>query len=408
MTVPITCLVTLHGVGFMQPPQQNVPGYADPLHEHLSEQLGSLLSDDPNRERTHQGENGPIYVQSRWLTAAGVPSSEEGLKRLGSWSKNMRHIQTKDAPLIAGDARISHVALVYSDLEPQGPELEATMLSSAMSLFSSSNYAHIAGLIHMAFTDIMAIVKDSSATSTQQTSSLRPRSDVGPRGRRMLTPQPQAQAANPYSPGLLPMLRSLEDDVACYVCHNEERERVRRFVAEALWRLASRDDVGTIVLNTHSNGTVIALDVLRGLPPFATAKIEAFITAGSPLRKYIDLFRWGQQIELLSPIKLWYNFWDKCDPVGDPLEPPNTWHWGDTLESPYDPKLFSLIDPNSGASSNVEIKDIPVDNVHNSTGGGLQAHNYWDNKVDFVKEMSDLLRKVVKNQDAQAAVSSTS
>lgn len=124
MTSPITCLVTLHGVGFMQPPQPelNVPGYADLLHEHLSKQLGSILSDDPNRERTHRGENGPIYVQSLWLTATGRASVEQGLKRLGSWSKDMRHIQTRNAPLIANDALISHVALVYSDLEPQGSE----------------------------------------------------------------------------------------------------------------------------------------------------------------------------------------------------------------------------------------------------------------------------------------------
>lgn len=406
MAAPITCLVTLHGIGFMQPPQQNVPGYADPLHEHLKKQLGSLLSDDPNRKRTREGENGAIYVQSRWLTPDGIPSTEEGLKRLGSWSKDMRRFQTKNAPLIADDARISHVALVYTNLEPQGPEVEATLLSSAMSLFYTSNYAHISGLMHMAFSDIMAIMRDSSAASDQQPSSLHPRTDVGTRGPRTLTPQPQA--ANPYAPGLLPLLRSLEDDVACYVCQNEERECVRRFVAEAFWRLASRDDVGSIVLNTHSNGTVIALDILRTLPPFATAKVKAFVTSGSPLRKYIDLFRWGQQIELPSPIKPWYNFWDRCDPVGDPLEPPISWHWGDKLESPYDPKLFSLIDPNSGVRSNVEITDIQIDNIRNSAGGGLQAHNYWDNEKEFVTQLSAILQTVVKSQDAQAAVSSKS
>src|SRR5690348_15348429 len=195
MAAPITCLVTLHGIGFMQPPQQNVPGYADPLHEHLKKQLGSLLSDDPNRKRTREGENGAIYVQSRWLTPDGIPSTEEGLKPLGSWSKDMRRFQTKNAPLIADDARISHVALVYTNLEPQGPEVEATLLSSAMSLFYTSNYAHISGLMHMAFSDIMAIMRDSSAASDQRPSSLHPRTDVGTRGPRTLTPQPQA--ANP-------------------------------------------------------------------------------------------------------------------------------------------------------------------------------------------------------------------
>src|SRR5260370_17720581 len=147
--------------------------------------------------------------------------------------------------------------------------------------------------------------------------------------------------------------RYLEEDVACYVCHNEERERVRSFVFEALLRLASRNDVGAIVLNTHSNGTVIALDVIRNLPPPAAAKIKAFITVGSPLRKYIDLFHWGQQIECLDPIKPWYNFWDEYDPVADPLEPPITWRRGDNLEPPYNSRRFIPIAPHSGRPPNI-------------------------------------------------------
>jgi hypothetical protein len=45
----ITCLVTLHGIGFQQPPVASVAnsGYADPLHEHLSKCLKSRLCDDP-------------------------------------------------------------------------------------------------------------------------------------------------------------------------------------------------------------------------------------------------------------------------------------------------------------------------------------------------------------------------
>jgi len=29
------------------------------------------------------------------------------------------------------------------------------------------------------------------------------------------------------------------------------------------------------------------------------------------------------------------------------------------------------------------VIDIQVDNVHESTGGGLRAHNYWDNNDAF-------------------------
>ncbi len=143
MTSPITCLVTLHGIGFEQPPQPGVSnsGYADLLHEHLSACLGTLLSDDPNRARERPGENGAIYVESRWKTD-GIASREEGLNRLGSWSQDRQHIESKDAPLIANDERASHIALVYSNLEPTEPEVGAALLASAMSLFSASHYAH--------------------------------------------------------------------------------------------------------------------------------------------------------------------------------------------------------------------------------------------------------------------------
>ena len=404
MSSPVTCLVTLHGIGFEQPPEPElkIPGYADQLHEHLSKYLSTMLSDDPNRagERKQPGQRGAIYVQSRWLTATGTASREEGLKRLGSWSKDMRHIETKKAPLVANDEPISHVALIYSNLEPTDPEVGAALVTSAMSLVSLSNYAHITGLVHMVMTDILAMVGHHTATD-QQTTNLRPRVDLSSRHPRHL--KQQGQVASPPSSGLLTALRTLEDDVACYVCHNEERERVRSFVAEALLRLAFRHDVNNIVLNTHSNGTVIALDAIRQLPPFAAAKIKTFITAGSPLRKYVDLLHWGQQIESLNPIKSWYNFWDERDPVADPLEPPITWHRGDELVSPYDPKLFRLIDPNNGTPSNIEVADIKVDNVQNSSGGGLQAHNYWDNEKEFVKQLADIVRALVGNQLATAA-----
>lgn len=403
MTSPITCLVTLHGIGFEQPPQRELKnsGYADLLHEHLSKCLGTMLSDDPYRKREHRGENGAIYVESHFLTAAGAVSREEGLKRLGAWSEDKQHIETKDAPLVANDERISHVALVYSNLEPIVSEVGSALVAFAMSLFSVSHYAHVSGLVHMALADIQAMVGHHTAATDQQVASLRPRAELGSRFARHLGRQEQASLPSP--PGSVSLLRNLEDDVACYVCQNEERERVRNFVSEALLRLASRNDIDKIVLNTHSNGTVIALDVIRQLPPLAAAKIKVFITAGSPLRKYVDLFHWGQQIECLNSIKPWYNFWDEYDPVADPLEPPITWHRGDEIASPYDQKLFSLIDPDSGTSSNIEVTDIKVDNVHKSTGGGLQAHNYWDNEEQFVSQLANIVLVLANDQLVTAA-----
>ena len=70
------------------------------------------------------------------------------------------------------------------------------------------------------------------------------------------------------------------------------RQRVRSFVTEALLRLAHRTDVDGIIVNSHSQGTVVAFDVLRDFPVVDKDRIQALVTAGSPLRKYVDLGIW--------------------------------------------------------------------------------------------------------------------
>ncbi len=170
MASKITCLVTLHGIGFEQPPQvvKGVElvantGYADPLHQHLSKYLGTMLSDDPNREkdRNQPGDNGPIYVQSTFRDKQKRISREEGLKRLGTWSDNKQSINIEDAPLVAKDdntGSIAHVALVYSNLEPMKSEVGAMLLSLESSVASSSHYGNIMRLLHMAVTDGLAMI----------------------------------------------------------------------------------------------------------------------------------------------------------------------------------------------------------------------------------------------------------
>lgn len=95
------CLVTVHGIGFQQPPQDGRPGYADALHAHLHEQLGEQLGEDP--ERTG---GGPVYV-----TSEVNGSRRDGLARLDA-----------SRPL-APEGKIAHVALVYSPSEPLQPRL---------------------------------------------------------------------------------------------------------------------------------------------------------------------------------------------------------------------------------------------------------------------------------------------
>ncbi len=406
MASKITCLVTLHGIGFEQPPQPGVAnsGYADPLHQHLKKYLGTILSDDPNRKegRIQPGDNGAIYVESRYLDAHGKPTREEGMKRLGVWCNDQQQIDVTDAPLVAEDAidgSVSHIALVYSNLEPMGPELGATMITLETSLASASHYGSVAGLIHMAVIDGLAMIGNHPTVDPEPVSS-RPRINLGFRSVKHLGLQ--GQAAPAPSPGMLAALRNIEDDVACYVCYNEERERVRSFVHEALMRIAYRDDVENILLNTHSNGTVVAFDVLRNLPQQVTKKIKTFVTAGSPLRKYADLFHWGHEIQSLYRFESWHNFWDRCDPVADPLNPPKSWEIGDKIVA-SDETLFECIDLGDEEPFWIKVDDIPVDNVKNSLGGGLQAHNYWDNEEDFVKQLAKWLSAIDGNPLVRAA-----
>jgi hypothetical protein len=44
-----------------------------------------------------------------------------------------------------------------------------------------------------------------------------------------------------------------------------------------------------------------------------------------------------------------------------------------------------------------------VDNVENSRGGGLQAHNYWDNEDQFVMQFCDIVRAIANNHIATVA-----
>jgi hypothetical protein len=397
------CLVTIHGIGFEQSPILDadnkytiIPGYADALHEHLSHCLGEILSDDPQRARHQAGEAGPIYVSSVW--PPNTRKREEGLKRLGTWDASgfRGQLDTSNAPLTDGKGSVSHIALVYSELEGQAPQLGAALVAGSMSALNLSHYASVLETIRLTFADTQPFwdhllhLWDNQALDQPQASapakaapSLKVRRDLHPHA---------APSENGHTlHGLIAVLRQLENDVAAYVCHNEQRERVRGFVLDALLRLASRDDVEGIVINSHSNGTVVALDVLRDLPPFAAKKVLGFVTAGSPLRKYSDFFNWGQHMSTIPRIEKWLNFLDPKDPVADPLAPDASWKRGKPQTKKILTGLYKALDPNTGEVFPMKIDDREVDNLTHSIGGGLQAHNYWDNEPQFVKPLGDLL-----------------
>jgi hypothetical protein len=393
------CLVTIHGIGFQQPPIGETPGYADTLHERLSQYLdASTLSDDPQRTRTRRGEAGPIYVQSSW-----PPSSldtESGLRRLGTWQQsNLRVVDGSNAPLVQGGARVAHVALVYSRLEDAAPRPGSAVESALKAGISLGHYTTVMGLVSTIFGDVHALLQHHGgpAEPLEQT-SLQTRLDV-PRGApHLLHHVFGTHHANRVTApsGPLATLRTLEDDVAAYVCRNDLRERVRAFVRDAVHRLCYRADVEAVIINAHSNGTVIGFDVLRELTPVAARKVRWFVTAGSPLRKYTDLFYWGTDVGSIRDMGVpqgWTNFWDAKDPVADPLAPPLEWLRGRDVPPPSEgSSLYQKVSDN-GVISPVQIDDVLVDNLSNSTGGGLQAHNYWDNTEQVVQPLAEIVRR---------------
>jgi hypothetical protein len=388
----LTCLLTIHGIGFQQPPVNGTPGYADGLHEHLRQGLGDLLIDDPNRIRSRPGEAGPVYVSSSW--PPGSDNEEAGLERLGTWKPGIGGIDYSRAPL-GSDRGISHIALVYSQLEDDAPRPGAALEAAARTALSLHQYASVRTALHMVMTDVLAMIKPPE--HDQPTPSLQPRSDFVPEQRHLLAAvyTGAGRPAPPVKASAISTIRHLEDDVAAYVARNDLRERVRSFVQEALLRLVHRDDVDQVVVNSHSHGTVVAFDVLREISVFSIPKVKWFITAGSPLRKYSDFFCWGTEAGTIKQVPGWTNFWDAKDPVADPLAPPRTWRPGtDPAGSRNGAGMYQALDTNHGQLLELDIEDQQVDNLTHSQGGGLQAHNYWDNEVEVVPAMVDILKHV--------------
>ncbi|MCC6177703.1 MAG: hypothetical protein IT305_20570 [Chloroflexi bacterium] len=388
----ITCLVTIHGMGFQVAPDTDNPdprrrilyGYADPLHERLHHHLGSLLSDDPERaaHRTRPGEAGAIYVHSHWPVESY--DVETGLARLGVWRTAQRDgegavVPPVDHPyLVDGNGQIAHIALVFAhDQNRPLQHLGSLADTTVRALLSHLRYGSPIDIGRMLVRDTRAIVNQTDVPCPGP-------ADLRVRGR--------SDQAGP--PGVWGVLRAIEEDVSTYVVHNDIREEVRGFVREALLRLAGRADVASIVVNAHSQGTVVAFDAVRSLPPLAAAKVRILITSGSPLRKYLDLFYWGNDVGSIGRVDDWTNFWDPKDPVADPLGP-KRWKPGDDEVRANGATLFQSFDPDTATGLPYQVEDREVHNLTHSCGGGVRAHNYWGNDRQVVGPIALLLRGVV-------------
>jgi pimeloyl-ACP methyl ester carboxylesterase len=407
------CLVTIHGIGFQQAPDDanDVAGYADPLHEALRGRLGSLLSDDPNRAQPPHapGKQGVIYVESSWPTQIDPTrrSVEEGLRRLGpSTAADAPSLDLSKARLYDGVGRIAHVALIYTALEETGPDRMAGLETAASALIRASHYSSLLGALETAGGDLATIIHEPPVAGPSVGGNV-PRSDL-PRHEGIMRKAfdfLERKTADADQSGPLEVLRTVEDDVAAYVVRDSRREPVWAFAQEALIRLAQREDVLRIVVNAHSQGSVVAFDALRTLPDAAMTKVAALITMGSPLRKMVETLSWGRDVGQIRHLggwdatrpgssagSLWTNLWDQRDPVADPLDPCLTWQRGDDITPTTCVGMLVDIDPWSGEETAHRIEDHQVSNVDNVNTGGLRAHDYWDNSAQVVPWIEQRLR----------------
>jgi hypothetical protein len=381
--------VTIHGIGFQQPPDGATPGYADGLQKRLQQRLTTQLGGDPLGEFCRQAGQGAIYVHSDWPPA--TRNMNQGLARLGIWKAgdpSHRTIDASQAPLAQDDRPIAHIALVYSHLEDQGSHLGASLETFAKAVISHGTYASLPSLVATGVSDAWAALTHRQSGTAAPTPSLQVRAQPA------AAPQ-AAHAAPPAPSGAWAVIQQLDRDVSTYVCRNDLRERVRGFAHEAILRLCCRDDVGQVVVNAHSQGTVLAYDVIRQLPPFAAQQVKLLVTAGSPLRKYATMFYWGTDAGCLHQIP-WANFWDETDPVADPLAPALSWRRGQPLPpATGQSELYVCIDPDSGNPLPVHLLDHQTQNLDHGAGGGLPSHNYWDNDDQFVQPLAAMLQTVV-------------
>ncbi len=374
----LCCLLTVHGIGFQQAPAPGVPGYADALHLALAERLGPLLSDDPRRASHQTGPTVPVYVTSRWPPEGGSP--EAGLARLGRLGTD-GGVDTEGAELVVPGAAIAHVALVYTGLQEHGPDLPSLLETAELALPSIGRYATLRGIARLLFRDAASLLHPEEPSTTP---SLRVRRDASLGG-----------------DGAASILRQIEDDIGAFVIRNDVRERVRGFVREALLRLLLRPDVSRVVVNAHSQGTVVAFDVLRTLEPGRTARLAALVTAGSPLRKFVVLLRWGSEVGAIRLVPRWLNFWDPDDPIADPLSPPASWRRGEPL--PDASGLLQAMDPDTGRLTSVAVQDLVVDNRGHVAGTAFQVHDYWDNHEQFVAPLAAVLKEQLAAPEVTAA-----
>ena len=161
---PITCLLTIHGIGFQQFPDDDagVAGYADELHRALRDQASPAPPCSATTPSAPGVGRPPVTRAPSMCRAAGLPNrceQEKGLERLGRLlDREARTLQSPLPDLVEPGKTIAHVALVYTPLEETGPDPIATLELTVRGLFSAAHYATLTGGLTMLGRDVKAIL----------------------------------------------------------------------------------------------------------------------------------------------------------------------------------------------------------------------------------------------------------
>jgi pimeloyl-ACP methyl ester carboxylesterase len=156
--------------------------------------------------------------------------------------------------------------------------------------------------------------------------------------------------------------KELVADSANYVSRNGVRTAIQNVLHGRLGE-AHRGGAPAIVV-AHSLGTIISYDVLRQAGANYPG-LRTWITMGSPLKWFFDVFQWGKQPIGMSPGIRWVNLYDKRDLAGKALKGTVDW-------------------------ASPQPVDRAVDNVKNAGN----AHNHWRNR-EVVAHVADEVRRVL-------------
>ena len=154
------------------------------------------------------------------------------------------------------------------------------------------------------------------------------------------------------------------NDVANYVSNNAVRLAVQRRLSDRLFAVHGAYPNAPIILGSHSQGTIIAFDVLR-LCGDQLPQLTTWVTMGSPLQWYLTFGRWGSGQLGIQPTLTWVNYYDRADTVGKALAGLVPW------QAPQ-----------------------PQDTNVNNTGADLDAHDHWHNPR-VVDGYFELIRQAV-------------